>query len=80
MVLAGSGEGDGSLTNWVCDVPCAEDHIRFVAVKGVRFLMWSRIHGTKELVDEASFNPNFGIGSRSLHMGHLEIVEDLSGY
>ena len=66
VVLAGFGEGDGSLTNWVCDVPCAEDHIRFVAVKGVRFLMRSRVHGTEELVDEGSFSPDFGMGSRSL--------------
>ena len=39
-----------------------------MAVKGVRFLMWSRVHGTEKLVDEASF---------SLDFGHFEIVEDL---
>jgi hypothetical protein len=37
-----------------CDVSRAEEGIRFVALKGVRFLMWPRIHGTEELVDGAS--------------------------
>jgi len=26
-------------------------------MKGVRFLMWSRIHGAEELIDEANFSP-----------------------
>ena len=30
---AGFGHGDGSLINWVCDVSCAEEGIRFVSVK-----------------------------------------------
>ena len=45
----------------MCDASCAEEVIRLVAVKGVRFLMWLRIHDTEELVDEASFSSDLGM-------------------
>jgi len=52
----GFGDGDGSLTNWVCDVSCREECITSVAAKGVQLFMWWRIHQTEELVEEASLD------------------------
>jgi len=62
----GFGDGDGCLTNRMCDISCGEEGIRSVAMKEVRFLMLSRIHGTEESVDEANLSPDFGMASRLL--------------
>ena len=63
----GFSEGDGSLINWVSDVSCVKEGIRSVAVvKGVRFIMCLRVHGTEELVDEGSFTSGMGMRSRLL--------------
>ena len=50
----------------MCDVSKrAEEGIKCVAVKAVRFLVGLGIHGTEELIDEASFSPDFIVGFRS---------------
>ena len=46
-----------------------------MAMKGVQFLMWSRIHGAEELIDEANFRPI--LEWDLVRCGHWEEVENL---